>query len=213
LIEMLDDQVGRVMEALRENGLEDNTVVIFLSDHGDALGDHGMWGKGPYHFDSVIRVPFLVSWPGKVPPHSIHEGVVSLLDFAPTILDIADIPIPEGDIPAKPEAPDASSAWPGRSLSHVLAGQDTASDTSALVEMDEDYLGFKMRTLVTKRYRITIYSGHEYGELFDLREDPREEHNLWNDPAFQSLKEELKIQLLNKIIETDISLPRQLSRA
>ena len=95
----------------------------------------------------------------------------------------------------------------------MLAGQDTASDTSALVEMDEDYLGFKMRTLVTKRYRITIYSGHEYGELFDLREDPREEHNLWNDPAFQSLKEELKIQLLNKIIETDISLPRQLSRA
>ena len=201
------------MSSLRANGLEKNTVVIFLSDHGEALGDHGMWGKGPYHFDSVIRVPFLVSWPGKVPPHSLHEGVVSLLDFAPTIMDIANVPIPEGDIPAIPEASGASSAWPGRSLVPVLMGEDTATDSSALVEMDEDYLGFKMRTLITQCYRITVYSGQRYGELFDLQADPREERNLWDDPSHRSLREELKMQLLNKIVETDISLPRQLSRA
>ncbi|MCP4141751.1 MAG: sulfatase-like hydrolase/transferase [Chloroflexi bacterium] len=213
LIEMLDDQVGRVMGALRANGLEENTVVIFMSDHGEALGDHGMWGKGPYHLDSVIRVPFLISWPGKVPSDSLHEGVVSLLDFAPTLLDIADVPIPEGPIPANPEALDAPSAWPGRSLVPVLTGENTATNTSALVEMDEDYLGFKMRTLVTKRYRLTTYSGQEYGELFDLQEDPHEEHNLWDDPANRSLRDELHLQLMHKIVETDISLPRQLSRA
>lgn len=172
-----------------------------------------MWGKGPYHFDSVIRVPFLVSWPAKVKPGSVHDGVTSLLDLAPTILDLADVPIPEGAIPAQPEALDAPSAWPGRSLRDVLVGQDTDIDTSALVEMDEDYLGFKMRTLVTTRYRLTVYSGQVYGELFDLQEDSSEVHNLWDDPAHQSLKEELKLQLLNKIMETDISLPRQLSRA
>jgi arylsulfatase A-like enzyme len=213
LIEMLDDQVGRVMESLHTNGLEENTVVIFLADHGEALGDHGMWGKGPYHYDSVIRIPFLVSWPGKVPSNFVHEGVVSLLDFAPTLLDLADVPVPEGVIPARPEAPEASPAWPGRSLVPVLMGEDTATDTSALVEMDEDYLGFKMRTLITQRYRLTVYSGHTYGELFDLQEDPREERNLWDVPAHKSLQEELRMQLLNKVMETDISLPRQLSRA
>ena len=79
--------------------------------------------------------------------------------------------------------------------------------------MDEDYLGFKMRTLVTQRYRLTVYSGKTYGELFDLQEDPCEEHNLWNDPAKKELRDKLHMQLLHKLIETDISLPRQQSRA
>ncbi len=75
--------------------------------------------------------------------------------------------------------------------------------------MDEDYLGFKMRTLVTERYRLTCYSGQDYGELFDLHEDPDEYFNLWDKPEHQKLR----IQLLDKIMQTDISLPRQLSRA
>ena len=213
LIEMLDDQVGRVMEALRANGLEENTVVLFVADHGEALGDHGLWGKGPYHVDGVIRVPSFVSWPGRVASGQRFEGPVSLLDFAPTILDMANTPIPEGFSPVEPEAPDAPPAWPGRSLAPVLTGADTNTDTSALVEMDEDYLGFKMRTLVTRRHRLTCYSGEEYGELFDLQEDPDELHNLWDDPASRELKHDLEHQLLHKIMQTDISLPRQTARA
>jgi arylsulfatase A-like enzyme len=213
LIEMLDDQVGRVMDALHTNGLKENTVVMFLADHGEALGDHGMWGKGPYHIDSVIRVPFFASWPGKFPSGTLHEGSVSLLDMAPTVLDLANIPIPEGSIPADPEALEAPPALPGRSLVPILTGEDTETDTIALVEMDEDYLGFKMRTLVTQRYRLTVYSGEEYGELFDLHEDPYEENNLWSDPTQKQLCDNLQKQLLHKLIETDISLPRQLSRA
>lgn len=213
LIEMLDDQVGRVMEALRANGLGDNTVVIFLSDHGEALGDHGMWGKGPFHFDSVIRVPFLVSWPGHISRGSVHDDVVSLLDFAPTILDIAGVAIPEGTVPAVSEAPQAPPAWPGRSLVPVLSGEDTSVEGVALVEMDEDYLGFKMRTLVTQHYRLTAYSGCEYGELFNLCEDPREENNLWDNPTFRQLRNDLQLQLLQEVMRTDISLPRQISRA
>jgi len=213
LIEMLDLQVGRVMHALHANDLERDTVVFFVADHGEALGDHGMWGKGPYHFDSVIRVPFLVSWPGCTAPGSVRKGVVSLLDLAPTILDIASVPVPEGRVPAVPQAPDAPPAWPGRSLVPVLTGEDTSTDTSALVEMDEDYLGFKMRTFVTQRYRLTCYSGHDYGELFDFEEDPHEINNLWNDQRHRALRDELRIQLLDKIMQTDISVPRQITRA
>ena len=214
LIEMLDDQVGRVMSALQANGLERDTVVIFVADHGEALGDHGMWGKGPYHFDGVIRVPFFVSWAGRVREGTVHEGPVSLLDFAPTMLDIAGEPIPDS-VPSRieTEAPDAPPLWPGRSLVPVLDGRDTSTDTAALVEMDEDYLGLKMRTLVTQRYRLTSYSGQEYGELFDLQEDPQELHNLWDDPAHRARRDELRLQLLDKTMQTDISVPRQLSRS
>ncbi|MGD9093786.1 MAG: sulfatase-like hydrolase/transferase, partial [Anaerolineales bacterium] len=213
LIEMLDTQVGRVMKALQSTGLVEDTIVIFTADHGEALGDHGLWGKGPYHFDSVIRVPFLVSWPGHISRGSVHNGVVSLLDFAPTILDIANVPIPEGAIPGAPEAPQAPPAWPGRSLVPILRGEDTAIEGIALVEMDEDYLGFKMRTVVTHRYRLTVYSGHEYGELFDLHDDPQEENNLWDNLMYLQLRNDLQLQLLQEVMRTDISVPRQVSRA
>ena len=213
LIEMLDDQVGRAMDALHANGLADSTVVLFLADHGEALGDHGLWGKGPYHIDGVIRVPFFVSWPGHVEAGSTHGGVVSLLDFAPTILDMANVPTPLGPAPPQPEAPDAPPPWPGRSLLPVLTGTDTSTHSTALVEMDEDYLGLKMRTLVTRRYRLTCYSGQSYGELIDLEEDPDELHNLWHDPASRGLRDDLRLALLDKIMETDISVPRQMTRS
>ena len=213
LIEMLDHQVGRVMEALQASGLAEDTVVLFVADHGEALGDHGLWGKGPYHFDGVIRVPFLVRWPGRTAPGSMHEGVVSLLDLAPTILDMAGAPIPYDLGPEPPEAPGAPPAWPGRSLVPVLTGDYTMPAAKALVEMDEDYLGFKMRTLVTERYRLTTYSGQPYGELFDLAGDPHELHNLWDDPGRRSLRDELRLLLLDKIMETDISFPRQMARS
>lgn len=213
LINLVDDQIGRVMGALRANGLEKDTVVVFLADHGEALGDHGMWGKGPYHYDSVIRVPFLVSWPGRTAPGTVCEGVCSLLDVAPTLLDIAGVPIPEGEAVSPPEAPKALSPWPGRSLVPILTGADTTADATALVEMDEDYLGFKMRTLVTPRYRLTCYSGQPYGELFDLQEDSNEFYNLWDDPACRALRDDLRLQLLDKIMQTDNSLPRQTTRA
>lgn len=213
LIELVDNQVGRVLKCLDENNLADNTVVIFLADHGEALGDHGMWGKGPYHFDSVIRVPFLVKWPGRVKEHSTHDQPTDFLDFAPTILDAAGVPIPEGTVPRQPESPNAPSPSPGCSLVPVLTGGDSHSESSALVEMDEDYLGFKMRTLVTRRYRLTCYSGKPYGELFDLQEDPNELYNLWDDPSKKNTRDELRLLLLDKIMQTDISLPRQVSRA
>jgi arylsulfatase A-like enzyme len=213
LIEMVDDQIGRVMAALDRTVFAENTVVIFLSDHGEALGDHGMWGKGPYHFDSVIRVPFLVVWPGHVQPESRCDDVVSLIDFAPTILDITNIPVPEGANPPTSEASNAPPSWPGRSLLPILEGEDKAAGRSALVEMDEDYLGFRIRTLITSRYRLTVYSGQEYGELFDLENDPDELENLWDDPSQRETRDALQIELLQKIIDTDVSLPRQMGRA
>ncbi len=213
LIEMIDDQVGRILQSLKDNGLEEDTVVVFTADHGEALGDHGLWGKGPYHFDGVIRVPFLMSWKGKVNSGQVYAEPVSLLDFAPTLLDLAGVPVPMGKLPPEPETENGPPPWPGRSLKPILLDGETYPDSDALVEMDEDYLGFKMRTLVTKRHRLTVYSGKPYGELFDLENDPQELWNLWDNAEYRSLRDALRLRLLDKITSTDISLPRQLSRA
>ena len=100
MIEFVDAQVGRIMSALDRNGLKDDTVVLFTADHGEALGDHGMWGKGPYHYDSVIRVPLLLRWPGNFSPGLAIDAPTSLVNLAPTVLDAAGLPIPEGAVPS-----------------------------------------------------------------------------------------------------------------
>ena len=210
LIEMIDDNVGRVLQALRRNGLERDTVVIFAADHGEALGDHGMWGKGPYHFDGVIRVPFIISWPGHFAAGATHRGVVSLLDFAPTVLDIANVPIPEGDKPPRAVGAIEPPPWPGRSLASFLTGGESDTDGTALVEDDQDDLDLRLRTLVTERYRLTAYTGETFGELFDLQADPDEVHNLWDDLGSKTIRDELRIALFDKIIATDHVLPRRM---
>ena len=210
LIEMNDDNLGAVLKTLRESGLEQDTVVVFTADHGEALGDHGMWGKGPYHYDGVIRVPLVVSWPGRFGADARYGGVVSLLDFAPTILVIAGVAIPEGRKPPRAVGAAELPPWPGHSLLPILAGGAERASGMALVEDDQDDLGFRLRTLVTQRYRLTAYSGQDFGELFDLQEDPDEVRNLWDDSHHRNLRDELRIALLNKIIATDHALPRRM---
>ena len=178
------------------------------------MGDHGLHNKGPYHFEGMLRVPMIWRWPQRFPACAT-SGLTSVLDLAPTMLDLAGVPIPTG--PASDEAPQQPPAWPGRSLAPLLHGEcDTVQD-SVIIENDEDYLGLRLRTLVTPAHKITTYTGHRgpepYGELFDLANDPHELHNLWDDPATQTLKRDLIVGLHHRLAETDIALPRRLGHA
>ncbi|NQT59268.1 MAG: sulfatase-like hydrolase/transferase [Bacteroidetes bacterium] len=212
LIELVDDQVGRLMKALELSGERENTCVIFLADHGESLGDHGFWGKGPYHYDSVIRIPFIINWPGVTPEGGLCSTPVSLLDIAPTILNAASVSPLEGPVPTEPEAPDTFPVLPGRDLREFWTS-DKPEDRAVLVEMDDDYLKLKLRTLVTARWRMTRYGNKEYGELYNLLEDPKEQINLWDDPDFCGVKSDLTARLLDEIIRTDSVLPRLMTRA
>jgi hypothetical protein len=84
---------------------------------------------------------------------------------------------------------------------------------AVLIENDEDYLGLRLRTLVTERYQLTMYGGQDYGELFDLEQDPGQLRNLWDSPEHQRIKAELHRRLLHELIESDSALPRRVSHA
>lgn len=214
MVAHLDHHVGRVLDELERLGLAESTVVVFTSDHGRLLGDHWLDNMPPAHFDEVLRVPSLWRYPGRFPAGVVSDALVSHLDFAPTILALAGVPIPEGEAPESPECERQRPAWPGRSLAPLLTGQVTTVQDAVIAELDEDYLGLQLRTLITTDWWLTVYGGDRtIGELFDLREDPHQLHNRWADPTCRGVRTELERELLYRLIETGSPLPRRLCHA
>jgi arylsulfatase A-like enzyme len=203
-----------VLEELGRLGLADDTVVVFMSDHGRCLGDHWLDNMPPAHYDELLRVPSLWRLPGRFAAGSTTDALASHLDFAPTILELAGIPIPEGPAPPEPEAERQRPPWPGRSLVPLLTGAADSVQDSVIAELDEDYLGLQLRTLITRDHWLTIYGGgRDFGELYDLRDDPAQLHNRWGDPEAQSLRRDLQVELLYRLVETGSVLPRRLCHA
>ncbi|MCY3780410.1 MAG: sulfatase-like hydrolase/transferase [Chloroflexi bacterium] len=183
MVSLVDHSIGRILDAVDRLDQRDNTLIVFLSDHGDYLGDHGMYGKGlPY--ESALRTPLIARGPGIAAGHTI-DSVESTLDIAPTLLDMADIAEPEG--------------VQGRSLKPLLSGADLPRPSVALVENDDDFAELRMRSIFTPQWRLTYYLNQEWGELINRENDPLEMRNLWNDPAHAAVKQQLLAQLLQEI--------------
>ena len=199
-ITMIDDTVGRILATLDELGLRDDTVVIFTSDHGDFMGDHQLMFKGPMHYDGLIRVPFIWSDPARDDRGRVVEALGGTLDIARTVLARAGM------------AP--FNGMQGRDL---LAPDDGRPPREAmLVEEDNQrsFLGFerpvRLRTLVTDRWRLSVYRGVDWGELYDLENDPQERHNLWDVPELRAIRGELLWKMVQTMEELadDSPLPR-----
>ena len=190
-----DDAIGRVLRYLDENGLAENTIILFSSDHGELLGDHGLLFKGPFYYESIIRVPCIIRWPRGLPSGEVYSGIVSSVDFMPTLLSAAGIKCPPG--------------VQGLDLLATLSGNEGPVRREALIEHREHADGMQIKTLVTQRYKISYYPGHEFGELFDLQEDPQEYHNRWHSPEHAGVKHELLMQLLELLANTEDPLPER----
>jgi arylsulfatase A-like enzyme len=167
-IEFIDDAVGRILQSLEDQGLADDTVVVFTSDHGDVFGDHGLMLKHFTHYRGVIRVPLLIRGPGF--GHGRHEGLASSADIAPTILDLVNAP--------------ALSQAQGQSLTRIIRGEAPSVRKALVVEEDQPY-GLvdlpgpvRMRTLVTEDVRLTEIPARGIVELYDRRTDPQEIKNV-----------------------------------
>lgn len=191
-ISHIDATIGRVMQALRQTGLDRNTVVIFTSDHGDYLGDHQLLLKGPVHYQSLIRTPFIWRDPQAAPAAPRSQALCSTADIAATVLARAGLP--------------AYNGMQGQSLLPLMSGAATAVRDAALIEEEgqRTMFGFagrtRMRTLQTPRHRLSVYADADWGELYDLQEDPHELRNLWSDPAAAALRGELLMTLARSMI-------------
>ncbi len=184
MVSLLDDCIGQVLDALEALGLTDNTYVVFASDHGDYLGDYGLFGKG-LHYDCVLRSPMILRGPG-VPAQAETDAVASLIDLAPTLLDYLGIDEPE--------------AMQGLSLRAGLADPYAWPRDAAMTENDDDMAGVRMRTLTTRRWKLTRYAGLDYGELYDRDADPAERRNLWRDPAYADTRARLTEALADHML-------------
>ncbi|GGX45191.1 sulfatase family protein [Saccharospirillum salsuginis] len=188
-IAMVDDAVGAVMDCLKAQGLDDNTVVAYTSDHGDYMGDHGSLLKLGLHFQSVTRVPFI--W--RDPTNAERAGqcctrLASAIDLAPTILQHAGLRVPvgmQGQNFLDQSSPAAS----------VLI-EDPGIEVFADADADSGIF-----TLVTQSWRLSLFEDHGDGELYNLVEDPHELNNLWNDRGFANIRASLEHQLLRRLIE------------
>ena len=187
MIELIDDNVGRMLESLERSGQREDTIVIFMSDHGEMLGDHGLLLKGCRFYEGLVRVPLIMSWPGQFLADRRRGALVELLDIAPTLLELAGEPIP--------------ARMQGISLRKLLSdggAQDQHRDfvrceyySAINPAMTENYSGTYATMIRDERYKLVVYHGHGLGELFDLEADPDEFDNLWDDAALSGIKLDL----------------------
>lgn len=199
MISMIDDSIGRLMAYLERAGLSDNTIVIFTSDHGDYLGDHSLMLKGSLHLQSVLRVPLIWFDPRTPKPGpQARADLCSSIDISATILERCRIHPYNG--------------MQGRSLVPAMEGAPPRVEP-VLIEEDAQgpHLGFdqapRIRTLMTERHRLSIYGRSGHAELFDLREDPHELRNRWDDPEFTQLRSQLVEQLAMAEMDASDSSP------
>jgi len=189
MISFMDHQIGRILDALDERGLTDNTLVVFSTDHGHFMGHHGLIAKGPFHFEDMLRLPFIVRWPGKVPAGKINTALQGLIDLSPTFLEAAGLKIP-GEMQGVSQLP-------------VWTGQKKSARDHVIVENRHQPTKLNLRTFINERWKLTIYRGHEFGELFDLQTDPNETKNLWADPNHAATKAQLMHRFLNAEMERE----------
>ncbi len=192
MISMIDDGVGRILDTLERLGLADHTAVFFTSDHGDLMGDQQLMLKGPYHFRGLIRVPMLINVPGLTTGAST-DALACTVDLAQTVLQLAAL--------------EPYNGIQGRSLVPLLHNPESTVRDHVLIEDDGQRTlkgtnrRIRLRTLITPEWRHTSYDGFDFGELYQLTDDPLEHNNLWNDPEAQPVKHALSERLLGSIID------------
>ena len=182
MIEQIDEQFGRLMDALEASGQAERTIVIFTSDHGESAGDYGLTQKGCRFFDGLSRVPLIWRLPGQIQAGLRSDALVELTDIAPTLLEYAGLPVPE--------------AMQGRTLRPILAGEAAPDTHRDFVRCEYlDAVEKPDHTFATmyrdRRWKLNVYHGHGIGELFDMEADPHEHNSLWDSPDHQDIKLDL----------------------
>lgn len=204
-VRSIDDNLGRVLDYLDSNGLSENTAVIYTSDQGFFLGEHGLYDKR-FMYELSLRIPLLVRWPANIPAGSVNKQLIQNLDFAPTMLDMAGVAVPR--------------EMQGRSFKKLAVSENPPPWRDAIYYrywMNRAHFNIPAHLGVrTGRYKLIYFYDNDrrpdgrgavagakpnvrepFWELYDLEKDPREMNNVMGDPAYA----EKASELLEKLIE------------
>jgi arylsulfatase A-like enzyme len=172
-IASIDESVGRVLDYLDQYKMADNTVVIYTSDQGFYLGENG-WFDKRFAYDVSMQTPFLIRWPGHIQPNSVNNTMIQNIDFAPTILDIAGVKAP--------------ASMQGVSLKSLMTGKEKT--------LPRKYLYYHYHVAIRgEQYKLIYFYTVNEWELYDLKKDPAEQHNLIKSPTHQATIKQLKVEL------------------
>jgi len=188
MISFIDAEVGRLLDKLDALGIAEQTLVIFTTDHGHFLGQHGLIAKGPFHYEDMLKVPFIVRCPGEVAAGRVSDDLQSLVDLTPTILEAVGVPVPSGM-----QGVSQWSSW---------RGEGSVRDFVLCENRHNPEMPHAM-SYVDRRYKITTYRHGNFGEMFDLEDDPGELHDLWSDPAAAELKQRLLLAMIQAIMRSE----------
>ena len=195
-VKSVDDNIGRVLKFLEDEGLAENTIVIYSSDQGFYLGEHG-WFDKRWIFEESVRTPLLVRWPGVTKPGSVSKALVSNLDYAQTFLAMAGLPSP--------------AEMQGRSLKPILAGQTPADWRQEFYyhyyEYPQPHRVAPHYGVITDRYKLVRFygNGETTTDLYDNEKDPRELRSYLGQPGYETVQADLEARL--KKLRTDLKVP------
>ena len=182
MVSMMDKYIGKILDKLEALGLKEETLIVFTTDHGHFVGQHGLVAKGPFHYEDMIKIPFIASQPGTLPQGQRSDAMQSIADLVPTFLDSVGLKIPR--------------SITGINQLPVWKGEVDKVRDHIIVENRHQPTTMNLKTYVDERYKITVYYNREYGEMFDLETDPGEVDNLWNNLDFKDLKTDLLQKLI-----------------
>src|SRR5688572_2428906 len=180
MISLIDHNVGRILDAIRDLGLERETLVVFTNDHGELLGNHGLYLKHPIPYEDLLRVGMILRGPGVEAGSRVDEPV-STLDLAPSFFELAGV---EGRLPLQ-----------GKSLLGLARGERGTREGAYSewhVHPSRCGVALKLRTVRTKTHKCTFELGSGAGELYDLANDPEEMMNRFDDPGYKGVRDKLE---------------------
>ncbi|MFC7214318.1 sulfatase-like hydrolase/transferase [Saliphagus sp. GCM10025334] len=180
-VTLIDHQTGRILEALEELGLAEETVVVHASDHGDFTGSHRQFNKGPLMYDETYHIPLQIRWSGVTDPGTTRDEPVHLHDLAATFLEIGGLEVPE--------------SFHSRSLAPLLAGENPAWPDSTFSQYHGEEFGLYTQRMVRTREHKFVYNGPDRNELYDLEADPAELQNLVDHPAYADVRDAMADRL------------------
>jgi uncharacterized sulfatase len=199
----VDACVGQILASLEKFGLADNTLVVFSSDHGDLMGDHGLLFKGPCPFNGVLQLPMIWKVPGITPKGKVSESLVSSIDYPKTLLNLLGIK-------ERHHPPDMQ----GYDITPVLQDPKIKVRDCCFIENDEEVgpLKSRLRHLITEDFKLTIYESMPgFGDLYDRKNDPEELNNLWYNEKFKDKRFELVDMMLHESLNVQTRYPKRIA--